>query len=273
MPELNKDKCFKLTEDNTIAAPNSALLEADWLQRLGALCATALEIPEAQLIRQVESHAGNPSTYSLKKELVAGLQLIYIKLTDPNKPPLDKSEQAAIATKLQEGAGTCTQGFHDRVNDIISGFQTPNSLDALLTQIRKSIIETTARQSTDEVHAHNRFSIVASMAGYGIKPINWQDAYRGNLNDNEIKEKLDSAFKEKYIPLILLSELSEAIKGVMHAKFNYTGKKPEGYKGVNTFSAWVDYLKQLFDSPEWDPADQISMNKPYCLKIFSTHRY
>lgn len=263
MIALNKDKCFKQAEGDISFFTDKAALNPGWLESLAIICAKSLKTDETQLIERFNYHAGPSSNYSAEKNLTEGLQFIYNRLAADGSQALSDSEKNAIAIKLKEGAIACTAGFHNRVNDIVSGFQIPKTLDALLYQIRKSIIDATARKKTDEVHAHNRFSIVASSAGYGVKPLNWDDKYTGELSDSSIMDELSKAFNETYQPLPILQKLSEIIKGVLHSQFNYNGVKEEGYKGVDTFSAWLDYLKPLLNDPEWDPEDYLVLNNLY----------
>jgi len=83
---------------------------------------------------------------------------------------LTDDQKNAVISKINEGIANCTPGFHGRVNGILEGYFLPKTVDELLGSIRHEIVEQVANQATDEVHANNRFFIVASQMGLGVFP-------------------------------------------------------------------------------------------------------
>lgn len=254
MVAINPDKClvFCRSEKSTFARTD---LPSDWLNQLSTMCSKILELSEADagaLKTNFQRHVGSDSTYSLKKEVLEGLEVIYMRLSASGKNALNDSSKAAIAYKLKEGAGACTAGFHDRVNDLVMMFSIPQSLDAHLSRIRYDIIDKVARQATDEVHAHNQFYVQASVIGYGVTPPNQNDTYRGQVPIEQIRNNINAAFNSDYKCPLILDKLIEGIKSVLHTEYEYTGlKKEPAHYYSGEYGKFFEYLGKIL-GPECD---------------------
>ncbi len=262
-----------------------------WTVEFGKLCASLLERTAEESLKlqnDFTRHAGPAATYTDKKNLHARLLELSGRLSAKGENELSPSDKAAVASKLEEGAAHCTAGFHNRVNEAVGGFYLPDSIDALLTRIRKEIIDVIARKSNadniqqaqiavtqaqtpvdkrvaqrsldkltgNEVHTHNRFFVVAENKGYGVKPSNPHDIYRGTLSDDEIENLIPDAFSEQYQPAIILTRLFDGIENVLQNYFGYTGKKELkaqaedlGYL-AGDYGKFLTYLEKVFSPRE-----------------------
>ena len=197
MPILNPDKLYaqqplRLEVDASIVVP------LDWFIELGerAACSLAMDSQtKAAWIQRLNYHVGASATYQFKVPLLDSLKVIYVKLISP-QPSSD--QKAAWALKLAEGAAECTPGFHDRCNELVVSFTMPRNLDEALQVHREWIVVQARAKATDEVHANNRFTIVARNLGYGVRPLNEGDAYVGALTNQVIGETLTAAFAAHY---------------------------------------------------------------------------
>ena len=244
MPKINPDKGYtQMPLRHPVT--DMAKIPADWLTRLGKLVVDdLLHLDDQQILypydedsvigkltkkteflHHLDRHAGDDSTYSLKQQLHESLKVIYATLIDPATP---KDQQQALAIKLVEGAENCTPGFHDRTNECVISLSIPESLDDLLSIYRQAIVSRTANQMTDEIHAYNRFFVIAQGMGYGVRPLNPNDEYQGNIQDTVIKEKITEAFTRHYTLFNMLNSLQEQLTGYVRQK-GYHGRCEEGY--------------------------------------------
>lgn len=243
MPQLNPDKAYA-QQPQRLGVDASVIVPADWLAQLGDIVAATLEWDnqkKAELNNSLNFHAGTHSTYSLKVQLLNSLKIIYGKFINP-ATSLD--QKGSIAAKLEEGAANCTPGFHDRCNELVASFTTPRNLDESLQVQREWIVAQARTKATDEVHANNRFTMVARNLGYGVRPLNEGDVSGGALTDQVIGETLKAAFDAHYTLFHVLNSLCEQIQAIVRER-GYTGRKASGYTYEDYCKFDNDYLKDF----------------------------
>jgi hypothetical protein len=123
-------------------------------------------------------------------------------------------------------------------------------MDELLKSIRNNIVERTANKATNEVHANNRFFIMAEQLGLGVQPKLPNDPYCGVIPDQQICAQLKESFDKHYQPFSILLQLKEMLTTPFD---QYVGRKEEGYL-VCTYGPGLEYIKNLFDEAEIDYA-------------------
>jgi hypothetical protein len=258
MKFLNPNRCFVIPPKTP--APTIHINESEnWLDRLVEICGGSLSAPEKlELTEHINRHAGEASTYATKVLLVDGLKHLLYHLSNTENP-MSASQKEAISYKLIEGAKNCTPGFHNRVNEILSGFYLSETLDSLLLQIRQNIVLSTASKATNEVHAHNRFYVVAQILGYGVEPMNSQDVYRGNIPDTDIENQLNTAFEDNFTITNILNELIDGMKGVLLSQYEYTGEKSDGYP-IGQYDNFISYLRKVLSPTEVNHVDFLVMD-------------
>jgi uncharacterized protein involved in tolerance to divalent cations len=222
---LNPDRAFTIPavyHDHSVQKPsgnNNRQLPKNWLADLvTVLKETAVDPTLHQYLDQITSrHCSAYNYYKCRHTLNKALQTIYLKIKDTSSLRLHDDQKTIIAMKLAEGAKECTPGFHDRVEETIQGFYQDYSLDGLLYNIRRDLVQQAAfvLNRFNEVHAQNRVFCVANEIGYGVLPFNGEDEYCGMLNDEIIARGLDALFKIRYtaycIPGSVLNELKELL--------------------------------------------------------------
>ncbi len=199
-----------------------------------------------------ERHVGQTSDYNLKPQLVSSLKFLYailsgaLNVVDPSFV-LEHDQKVAMIAKIHEGIGQCSQGFHARIDSLLDG-NSQKTIDALLSQIRKNIVERTANQHTSEVHANNRFFIISESMGMGVEPKLRNDPYRGAIDDAEIRQYLQEAFKKHYQPFTVLLDLKDMLAGSFDG---YTGKStdPNGYQ-AGMYKPGLSCLQSIFNEAE-----------------------
>ena len=251
--------------DRCLAMPESAqrpLIDMNdfeqCLNELATICGESLSLSSVDTVAlkvKLNEHTGQRATYSSKSALIDGLKHLHYHLSNREKP-LTESLKLSFAVKLNEGVIACTTGLHDRVNEILSGLYLPESIDSLLLQIRQSIVFRAASKATDEVHCHNRFSVVAASLGYGVEPINPHDVYRGDLDDESIRNSLRTAFNANFTIPIILNEIIEGMKGILRNQYAYTGQKSDGNGYHQDMTAeFFNYLGRVLKPIEITPDD------------------
>ena len=216
----------------------------DWLIKLIRLCKPATQ-------ENFEKHVGASSTYSSKPMLLNSLKFHYAILSGALKdvaPTFDltDNQKGAVVSKINEEIQACTPGFHGRVDSLLNSYFFPKTIDELLESIRYDIVERTANSATNEVHANNRFFIMASKMGFGVHPKLPSDPHRGAIPDSNIQEQLTRAFSEQFQPFSTLRYLKELILTPFD---EYVGRKETGYQ-EGTYGPGLEYLKVLFGEKE-----------------------
>lgn len=239
-PALNKEKIFKYTPPPNINFSDLPPLNKNWLKELKKTCCEA----DSQLQAPFAKHLDKDSDYPLKDILTRQLKLIYHRLKghlDSELSSLTEDRRKALIFKLTEEITHCTEGFHNRVNNIVDTFQKPRSLDELLYKARKSIVDNVATLLTSEVHAWNQVSAIASIDGLGVQANFPDDRYSGALSDETIRLTLQEAFEKNFtpfnIPCLLSNELMELIP-----ELEVERHKPEGLR-LETREKIVKYIK------------------------------
>ncbi len=261
MPKVNPDKGFALPPTKRRILEASSAIPANWFELLGTLITNDIlhldDERKSAFIHHLNRCAGETSTYSLKPRLHESLQTLYLVLADEKTPP---DQKQALAVKIHEGAANCTAGFHDRCNECLESLHQPENLDEMLGMIRQSIVSMAASRTTDEVHAYNRFFILARNMGYGVRPLNLDDIYQGIIDDATIKEKLMRAFTARYTLFAVLNALIEQLQSLVKSR-GYAGARETGYAYEDFCKFNNDFLKpfigeltddQLFVSKEDD---------------------
>src|SRR3990167_560088 len=245
MPQVNPDKAFVQQPAKRPPVNAAQPLPADWFDQLGKLIAdnllqledTVLLYPiheidvyrsltqRSEFFYHLERHAGDASTYSEKEGLRQSLQTLYRVLTDEKT---NHDLKHALSHKLHEGIKNCTPGFHNRSNECLESLNLPEHLDDMLSVIRQGIVSMAASHATNEVHTHNRFFMVACHLGYGVRPLNPDDACAGLLSEDVIQEKLKQAFKTRYTLCSVLNALVDQLQALVQLR-GYQGEKASGY--------------------------------------------
>ncbi|OGT46202.1 MAG: hypothetical protein A3E83_02750 [Gammaproteobacteria bacterium RIFCSPHIGHO2_12_FULL_41_20] len=248
MPQLIPDKLYaqqplRHEVDANIVVPEN------WFLQLGDRVADVLELkPEAKntWVANLQRHAGENAAYQLKEALRGSLKVIYAKLA--SSPDTSSDQKADIASKLEEGAANCTPGFHDRSNELVASFTTVRNLDEALQVLRQWIVVRSRVMATDEVHANNRFTIVARNLGFGVRPLNEADIYRGSLTDAVIEQKLKDVFNAEYTLFSILNSVFEQIQTIVRER-GFKGRQDTGYAYEDYRKFDNDYLKDFVSLP------------------------
>lgn len=195
----------------------------------------------------LNTHVGMNSTYSGRKALKESLSVIYIYYHGLNKHMISADEQAAIKDKILEGVELCTPGFHNRINQIIMGFQTPNSIDALMMRHRTEIVTKLANAHiNDDVHEHNEYFLIANKMGKNVYAINDNDPHLLIVDKDAVRQKITAAFSQHYHPWAIIQNTITEYKNILINHHNYTGIKAAGY-GNGDYEEWCVYLAKLLD--------------------------
>lgn len=198
-------------------------------------------LEEAVWAVNIHKHLGPLSSYPLKEKLEESLKIIYQYLQDPS---LSAGMKTSIREKLREGVENCPRGFHNRVCEILRGFEQPQTVEDILHNIRFNIVEREAqRHGGGEVHTNNRFFVIARELGFNIHPLNSSDLTRGVIDDEEITLYLWKAFKENYHPNAIIAAFEEQLQSIFaHAGVAECGEKCYPYE---TYNVWLDFLNNL----------------------------
>jgi hypothetical protein len=256
MPQINPDKSYA-QQPLRIDVADNIVIPDDWFMRLGNMVADDIlklnaddknkfingSIVDGRKLNGLNDHAGPNSTYKLKKELHDSLKVIYKKLVDPATTP---DEKITVALKLQEGITTCTPGFHDRTNELVINFSLPVNADEIFASERQSIVSQAASKATSEIHTFNRFFVIARLMGYGVRPLNANDAYTGMLSDDEIKTNLEAAFATQHTLFNKLNWFYERLVSLIK-KRGYDGERRAGYEYEDYHKFDNDFLKDYVE--------------------------
>lgn len=250
MPILEPNRCYAYQKQHLIitATPNS--LPLHWLTEFYARLAMQLQLDDKRPVfedidyatnqivmltakekffKELDRHAGERSTDTLKYQLLGSLAKLYAVFQHPNTTHEQKN---VIASRIAEDVSQCTHGFHDRVNFIIISLNIPQNLDELLAKSRFNLVDKIAHQLADKsaqgVHVHARVNKIARAAGFGIWAINEKDSYErvgsSNITDKTIKQKVQEGFKNHFQCFAIINALCEEIKALC-APLGYNGKR------------------------------------------------
>jgi hypothetical protein len=257
-PILNRDKLFELAPPSAIPSNDllSLSLPNDWLTQLENRCR-----------EQISDLAKDCFDRHIKAQpiLTEALQRIYCYLfgypgASSNIP--SESSQMAVIVKLTEDITSCTDGFHNRLNEIGFSLKTPRSLSELLYQIRANFVKNLGAK-TLSVHTANQFTKVAAAMGLGIKANFENDPNSGYLSDEVIKGSLTDEFESQYVPFHLPFLLSEYLSGLLQ-EIGYSGLQENGYSvGVaEKISNKIKcYLTKKFNPMDWQAFFIIDTNE------------
>lgn len=218
--------------------------DPNWLTEFILLCHP---VTKAQL----DKHIGPESTYNGKNLLRHSLKFHYAVLSgalnDVNPAfNIPADQRIAFIAKINEEIDQCSPGYHGRINSLLEGYFLPKTIADLLKLIRYNIVERAANKVTNEVHANNRFFIIAQQMGFGVQPKLAGDPYVGNISYDTIRSHLRQAFDEHFQPFSTLLELKSII---MSGFDKYIGRKEEGYPVV-VYGPALEYFKNLFQEDE-----------------------
>ena len=268
MPQIIHNKCYEPTKRNTLDeikpgwfrtfksyVSNFFSLETQIDKDIQQLFVNISEI--LNLSRQEQEnihsdllrHVGQNSYYASKRLLIESLKELNKRIVHAD---VSQDKKVSAATRLIEGISNCSQGFHNRINEVILSFSQQDGITEFLEQLRKEIVEKIARKHTDEVHAFNRFFILAEP--YQVPAINKDDEYVGAIPDRVIHEKLQSGFNEYYRFWVIINSLNEKIRTGLVVNANYDGKKDQGYNNGD-YEKMFEYLEQLIGKCE-NPTEQ-----------------
>lgn len=65
--------------------------------------------------------------------------------------------------------------------------------------------------------------MVARNLGYGVRPLNLEDIYQGNISDETIQKKIEETFASRYTIFNILNSLIEQLQSLVRLR---------GYKGA-----------------------------------------
>lgn len=211
-PAFNKDLALAYQPPPLIDVATLPTLPKNWLNRLKKIICEADSTLSPNCLNK---HIGNDSSYRAKNILREQLQLIYHRLQgnfDSKLGKLSLNDRQILISRLTEEIGSCTEGFHNRVNIIVDSFPQPRNLAELVYTVRKSLVENVAAELTNEVHAWNGISVIAQADGFGIKANFPDDTYSGSLPQATIRRALQENFAKYFTPFLLPSLLINAFK-------------------------------------------------------------
>ena len=245
----------------------------NWLGTLANLCVAFNPKLKPNLF---EKHLQN--NYPLKSTLIEQLSYIYYRLQgqlDLQLNSLSQDSHAAILCKLTENienSDACTEGFHNRINDIVASFILTHSLDQVLYCIRKTLVDKTAYElnKDGEIHTWNHIYRVANVDGLGIASNLKEDQYSGALSADLIRECLAKKFQTEFtsftLPILAARELNQPLSAL-----GYTGSCAEGYT-IGRVEAMQKYLEQLFFTSSTSTSSKQTSFLESCEKYFILDR-
>ncbi|MCX7118189.1 MAG: hypothetical protein NTW94_09885 [Legionellales bacterium] len=163
IPFVSSEVCYQYVElrkivETTTAISNIGKFIDDFCKHFNL---------ELTIKSALQRHIGPESTYTYKHKLIEALSYLH------SQDKLGKDMMLSIAMKLGESESdyrVCTQGFHDRVNEALLSLTTPKNIPEMLMQSRGDLTLRAATESgVTEVHTMNQYTVVANLAGYGVK--------------------------------------------------------------------------------------------------------
>jgi hypothetical protein len=198
-------------------------LPKDWLQQLGAQHFNAPDFFK-------DKYPG----YKAREALLKDLQLVYARLFGLLDHQLEKITVAEIqdtVAVLKYGLTQCAEGFHNRLNIILSNYAQPQNLSQLLYKVRMNLAEKAAALITTDIHGQNTVLGMGETLGLGIRMINPLDSYSGGVNEPDAERVLKDTFEKQFRALALPFLLCEQIEKIA-ASYGYLGRNesPGGYE-------------------------------------------
>ncbi len=211
---LNQDKCYKIpssiTQDTLgqVASNELPLSDISFEPLFSDAEKTTL------LSKHLQASDDGPQ-YQGRKHLLADLTYLCQHI-NTHTSSIDPSRLAQIKQTIREDIENCSQGFHNRVRIVITTLSSPKTMDELLYEVRKDMVQSlilrhshTAIQSS---HVINDFFLTAYNEGYGLRPLNQHDSYRSDTNLQTIKTQIQQSFAEFYSPIQLPATLCATIR-------------------------------------------------------------
>lgn len=227
IPFVSSEVCYQYVElrkivETTTAISNIGKFIDDFCKHFNL---------ELTIKSALQRHIGPESTYTYKHKLIEALSYLH------SQDKLGKDMMLSIAMKLGESESdyrVCTQGFHDRVNEALLSLTTPKNIPEMLMQSRGDLTLRAATESgVTEVHTMNQYTVVANLAGYGVKVTNPDDPYVGSDRESPIRTRLQRTFSAHFQFTDILSDLADRITHTLKLVGEYKGRLvlPEDYKG------------------------------------------
>jgi hypothetical protein len=268
MPGINPEKCY-VQKPEKMHVEESLNMPVNWFVLLVNIIADDIlklnSYDKIVFFSHLDERIGSGSTYSLKKQLLESIAVILSALT---KSETSVDKKLAIATKLSDGVSQCTPGFHNRVNEVVTSLTIPDDFDALLAVQRKSIVSNAASlalselnqsgkiNKASEIHTYNRYFTIACGDGYGVRALNDNDWYHGQLHDEKIQGDLQAAFVNKFTLFHVLNGLLEQIAEIVKSR-GYSGTKQDGYE----YAEFSKFDNEFFASYIYISTDDLFVTK------------
>lgn len=227
----------------------------------------------------LDKHLSKASDYQGKNILREQLRIIYHRLQgnlDAELAKLSDDDHIALIKLLTEEINSCTEGFHNRINIVVSSFQQPRNLDELLYIVRKRLVENVATNLSNEVHAWNRVSVIAATDGLGIKANFDNDSHQGSLKEARIRQALQLKFATSFtpilLPILLISVFKELVPELEIEKQSETGIGLQTQEKIN--SLLKQFLPEYINENSKDPNNwenyfekEVNKNEPWLFKF------
>lgn len=263
MPIINVEKCYEEQSQHKIIAADNPLPK-NWLSHFFQSLSEQLEFDptkiyyvfdsatetnievtgQALFIKHLNRHAGEQSVYTHKTTLLQSLGILYNIFTDTKTKPYHRK---FIAIQLNEEVRECTPGFHNRVQTLLIQFNTPyRTLPDLIADLRFKLMDKIASiiaaNHLEGIHLHNRVSLLATKAGYGVSPINANDVYfmarSKTISDDDIQSALSRGFHNHFQLFALLNGLTDHLKRLVQ-ELGYTAKPTYTFREAETIHACI----------------------------------
>lgn len=162
---------------------------------------------------------------------------------------LSHNDKTLIAIKLSESIEFCTAGFADRVQDTLYVLEKDLSVYHCLQAMRHFLVQQISVRYTNEVHARNRFFVLAHRLKLGVHA-NLSDEYTGNIPDSTILKALSVHFPEKYQSLAIFQEVVADISAILKQHYDYKGLLKEDAYPFEIYNKWQHVLQLYFGIQE-----------------------
>lgn len=196
---------------------------ADWLTELAATFARFSGTDSQFILSNLLRHT--KGTEQTAETIRAHLKIIYAILTQKVTPEkagfqIDLTvEGPSTALQIVEGLGNCSAGTLERLVVVCDRWESPHSLNGLLTNLRKEIVEGVARShfSIDRVHPSmethflNYYLVVANEMGLNI-PGAVEDRHYKNKDRKKTVESIGEAIKTQYTPLTIMKRIEDVLQ-------------------------------------------------------------